>query len=375
MPVFYHDLILEGLNQIVSSTQHKSGKMKYNAENFSEVSWYGVPMIFSESRTHLNRQKYLEDPATELKRNNAYQIGYVQDTFVKTEPSPQLDAYATIINEYAESLIQAGELRFSTDFDCPFRTSEWEGAEIGELVGKVKPLYVHCWKTEGVQNEQNDIVARFMNATPIPDTKTEEIKMDQDIAGRFDKIEAAIGGLLSVFGLWKTNEDTRHMNATPAPEAPAITQVVAPPVVTQTPAPVTQAPPESPAENPELKTLQEEKAKLEAEVTKMQEEAKVRLESEATAKQAALEASWNTVKTRFQPAVMHEEGSEAAMKTLYLESPHEFIMKYGDLMNLNEAAFAQHQNSTRAAQHQNSTPPSDEVPCIGSFDALTGGWK
>ncbi len=290
MPVFYHDLILEGLNQIVASTQHKSGKMKYNAENFSDVSWYGAPMIFAEKRIHLDWQKYLEDPAAELKRNNAYLIGYVQDSYVKTEPSPQLDAYATIINDNAENLIVNGEMCISTDFDCPFKTSEWEGAEIGELVGKINPHYVHCWKKEGVQNEQNDIVARFTNATPIPEVKQEETKMDQDIAGRFDKIEAAIGGLLSVFGLWN-NEDTRHMNATPAPE---IAPAVAPPVVTQTPAPITQAP----AENQELKTLQEEKAKLEAEL-QAKNDAEIKAENER--KQAELKAKAEAEKNAKAP--------------------------------------------------------------------------
>ena len=369
MPVFDHDLILEGLNQIVSSPLHKSGKMKYKPDNFEDVPWDDVSMIFADSREHIDWQKYIENPDKELKRRNARKIGYIRNAWVRSEPAPQLDAYSIVIDSDAHDLIRNGEMGLSTDFICDFTDSKWEDQDIGELVGKIRPNYVHCWKKE-VQNEQNDIVARFMNATPEPEI--EDTKMDTEISTRFDKLEAALSGFFSVFNVWK--EDARHMNATPEPDPVTVAQPTVPGIPPTT-ADVTQPQAVTPEPITEQKTENPDFAELQAKIAALEAEAKTRLESEAVAKQTALENSWNTVKTKFQPGVMHEEGSEDAMRKLYLEDAHAFILKYGDLMNLTDAALDRHMNSAPGAkQHQNSADVPAETLSIGSYDAVTGGW-
>ena len=370
MPAFEHDLILEGLNQIVSSPLHKTGKMKYSSDNFEDVSWGGIPMIFADGREHIDWQKYIENPDKELKRRNASIIGYIRSAWVRSEPAPQLDAHSFVIDTEAHELVLNGNMGLSTDFVCDYTDSTWEDQDIGELVGTIRPNYVHCWKKQ-IQNEQNDIVARFMNATPEPEI--EEIKMDTEISTRFDKLEAALSGFFSVFNVWK--EDTRHMNSTPEPEPVTVAQPTVPETVPIVANPVVPSVVIQELESAPVATETPDFAELQAKIAALEAEAKNRLESEATAKQTALENSWNTVKTKFQPGVMHEEGSEDAMRKLYLEDAHAFILKYGDLMNLTDAALDRHMNSAAGAkQHQNSADAPAENLSIGSYDAITGGW-
>ena len=118
--------------------------------------WDGIPVIYGPQ--HPDITKFSEDPEAELNRVGGRIAGVIHNIQIQQAGHPRLYADVTLTDEYAEGLIDTGQLGLSTGFQC---------ADDGyQLIGQIYPSHVLVF-FEDQNNLPADYGAGFLNKQKI----------------------------------------------------------------------------------------------------------------------------------------------------------------------------------------------------------------
>lgn len=118
--------------------------------------WDGIPVIYGPQ--HPDITKFSEDPEAELNRVGGRIAGVIHNIQIQQAGHPRLYADVTLTDEYAEGLIDTGQLGLSTGFQCADDGSQ--------LIGQIYPSHVLVF-FEDMDNLPADFGAGFLNKKPI----------------------------------------------------------------------------------------------------------------------------------------------------------------------------------------------------------------
>ncbi len=118
--------------------------------------WDGIPVIYGPQ--HPDITKFNENPEEELNRVGGRIAGVIQGVQIIQTGHPRLYADVNLTDEYAEGLIETGQLGLSTGFQC---------ADDGyQLIGQIYPSHVLVF-FEDQNNLPADYGAGFLNKRNI----------------------------------------------------------------------------------------------------------------------------------------------------------------------------------------------------------------
>ena len=129
--------------------------------------WDGIPVIYGPQ--HPDITKFSEDPEAELNRVGGRIAGVIHNIQIQQAGHPRLYADVTLTDEYAEGLIDTGQLGLSTGFQC---------ADDGfQLIGQIYPSHVLVF-FEDQNNLPADYGAGFLNKRNLEGAQMGESKTE-----------------------------------------------------------------------------------------------------------------------------------------------------------------------------------------------------
>lgn len=129
--------------------------------------WDGIPVIYGPQ--HPDITKFSEDPEAELNRVGGRIAGVIHNIQIQQAGHPRLYADVTLTDEYAEGLIDTGQLGLSTGFQCADDGSQ--------LIGQIYPSHVLVF-FEDQNNLPADYGAGFLNKRNLEGAQMGESKTE-----------------------------------------------------------------------------------------------------------------------------------------------------------------------------------------------------